>query len=299
VGYTTEEFRERTGLPSGIPVVSAGGDQQCAALGAGIYQEGSIQITTGTGSFVMASSYQLRLDPQMKVLCSVAAVPGQYLLESSILTTSALYSWVASTLYERTNDKAASMCRLNEDAASAPVGSNGVIMLPYFQGRGSPDWNAEASGFFSNITLATTRGDMVRSVLEGIAAEIAENVDLMIQLVGKVDKILISGGLTNLPLFNQIQADMFDRELTVPANKETTSLGAWISASIALGIHASYANAYDASAADATPMLYSPVQSNVGIYQTLRANKSYLYNSLNDAGIYERFRDFQAQMVRN
>jgi xylulokinase/glycerol kinase len=235
----------------------------------------------------------------MKILCSVAAVPGQYILESSILTTSALYSWVASTLYERT-DEADLLRRLGEDAASAPVGANGVIVLPHFQGRGSPDWNAHASGFFSNITLATTRGDLVRAVLEGIAAEIAENVDLMQRRINRVDKVVIAGGLTKLSLFNQIQADMFDMELTVPVNKETTSLGAWMSASVATGVHTSYASAFAAAATSGpSPIVYSPLQDNVDIYRSMKVDKIYLYETLNQAGVYKRFRNFQTRMVRS
>jgi len=299
IGHTTESFKSRTGIRIGTPVVTAGGDQQCAALGAGVMKNGSVQVTTGTGSFVIASSDELKLDPEMRVLCNVSAIPGKFILEASILTTSALYSWIANTLYGEGAGKSEIFHRLEEEANSSPVGSNGVITLPYFQGRGSSDWNTLAKGSFSNITLATTRGDLARSVLEGIAAEIAENVDLLVEHRGEIDTVLVAGGLTNLPLFNQIQADMYNRSILLPSNKETTSLGAWVSAAVALGIHTTYASAWEVATKGSSAMTYSPIEKNVEIYQRLKADKEHLYKVLESAGVYTRSLAFQTHATRN
>ena len=56
LGYATEEFAEKTGLQAGIPFVSGGGDQQCAAVGMGVTGPGSVEITTGTGVFMLCYS---------------------------------------------------------------------------------------------------------------------------------------------------------------------------------------------------------------------------------------------------
>ena len=52
-GYTNEKFAESTRLKTGIPVYSVGGDQQCSALGMGIYEEGDMEVTSGTGAFII------------------------------------------------------------------------------------------------------------------------------------------------------------------------------------------------------------------------------------------------------
>lgn len=291
VGKTTDAFRSRTGMRSGTPVVSAGGDQQCSALGAGIIASGSIQVTSGTGSFVIAASHQPRLDRQMRFLCSVSAIPGQYVLESSILAASSLYLWIANTFYERAEVESASIDRLGEDAARSPAGANAVIALPYLQGRGTPDWNLSATGSFVNITVATTRGDLVRAALEGIVAEISENLDIIVEHVGAPHTIAIAGGLTSLPLFNQIQADMYGRRVTLPSNKETTSLGAWASAAVAIGIHGSYATAVRAAHSGSTFTTITPIDANIPIYSRLRNEKQKLYRALVTAGLYSRFHD--------
>lgn len=125
VGYTSEAFKQSTGLPSGTPVISAGGDQQCAALGSGVIENGAFQVTTGTGSFILASSARLHLDPQMRMICNVSAVQGQYVLESSILTTATVCNWFSANFYDDL-DASSALERMLEDAAASPEGSNGI-----------------------------------------------------------------------------------------------------------------------------------------------------------------------------
>jgi xylulokinase/glycerol kinase len=265
VGTSHQMFEISTGLRSGTPVVSAGGDQQCAALGAGVIEEGSLQITTGTGSFVLASSNAARLDPQRRVMCEVSAVPGKYIIESSILSTGAIYKWFNELAYG-----GGGYDQINADALASPVGSNGVLTLPHFQGRGSPDWNPYAKGAFLNVTLATTKGDLARSILEGVAAEIAENIEIIRETVGRITKITVGGGMTKLDLFNQIQADMYGHEIQLLRNEGTTSLGAFASCAVCAGIYPTYDAALNAANRDQHPLRFAPIAKNVEKYQALK-----------------------------
>ncbi|WP_102345974.1 FGGY-family carbohydrate kinase [Bacillus sp. Marseille-P3661] len=288
VGITTSEFQCRTGLTNGTPVISAGGDQQCAALGAGIIENGSMNITTGTGSFIQTASDNLNLDIQHRTTCNVSAIPGKYIIESSVLTTSSICNWFSKNFYDcEEKDETLLYVRMIEEAQSSPVGSNNVIALPYFQGRGSPDWNTLATGMFFNVSLQTTRGDFARSILEGIAMEISENIDVITETVGEIDSISVSGGLTKSHLFNQIQADVYNKKIMLPGNKETTSLGAWISAAVTLGIYGTYNAAYNKAEIESDKIIYSPVSDNTKIYNGLILHKKKMYNVLKQGGIYQ------------
>ena len=286
VGTTTEAFKSRTGIPSGTPVISAGGDQQCAALGAGIGIQDVFQVTSGTGAYIVAASIELTLDPKMRFLCSTSAIPDRFILESSILTASAIYSWAANALYGLSIYDTSALTRLAEDAAHSPIGANGIIMLPYPQGRGTPDWNSGATASFANITLATTRGDLIRAVLEGIAAEIAENLEILLDYAGPETRLFLAGGLTNLPLFNQIQADTYQRPVWLPRNRETTSLGAWISAAVTMGAYGSYEGAFDMATRNSEAEKYEPIPNNVSAYRKLRIQKEKLYRALVNGDCY-------------
>ncbi len=87
------------------------------------------------------------------------------------------------------------------------------MLLPFFQGRATPQWNPKATASFTNVTLSTTRGDMARALLEGIAYEIRNNLDIVEEQIGKAEKIQIGGGLSKSHAFNQIQADVYGRKL--------------------------------------------------------------------------------------
>ena len=277
-GYTTDTFSKLSRLKTGIPVISAGGDQQCSAMGNGVFNEGDTQVTTGTGSFIITASDKPHIDLYSKVICSVSAVPNKYILESSILTSGTIYDWFNKNFYCSDGTVEYNYDKINYDTENSPPGSNGVILLPHFQGRGSPDWNPNATGLFHGVSLCTKKGDFSRSILEGIAAEIAENIDILRSYVGKMEMINISGGLTKNHLFNQIQADMSGTSINLPSDFETTSLGAWASASMALGLHNSIPEALNYIRKDKA--VYNPIPSNMKIYNNLKTRKKAIYHAL-------------------
>lgn len=280
LGYVIDSFSKITGLKTGIPVISAGGDQQCSAVGNGVINEGDTQVTTGTGSFIITSSDKAHIDKVNKVICSVSAIPNKYILESSILTSGTIYNWFNKNFYCNDETVKYNYDKINLDAENSKPGSNGVILLPHFQGSGSPYWNPNATGLFHGVSLGTKRGDFPRSILEGIAAEISENLDRLRSYVGAMSVINISGGLTKNSLFNQIQADMYGEAVILPADSETTALGAWASGTMALEVYKSIPEALDYASKNKENTVYKPISSNIEIYKDLKVRRKAVYNAL-------------------
>ncbi|MDA8427353.1 MAG: FGGY family carbohydrate kinase, partial [Treponema sp.] len=247
-GFLGPAASRATGLPEGLPLVSAGGDQQCAALGMGLLAPGRLVANTGTGSYVIGLSDRPVFDGLMRLSCNVAATPGNYIVEAGILTSGALYAWFKEKFYDAGG---AGFAAINEEAASSPPGAHGVLLLPHFKGAGSPHWNPNAKGLFFGLSLGTSRGDMARALLEGIAAEMAQNVSLIEALTGPAREVRVSGGLSNFPLYNQIQADLYGRRVLRSGDGEATARGAWISAAVRLGLYDSHAAAFAAAEAAA------------------------------------------------
>ncbi|MHA2079187.1 MAG: xylulokinase, partial [Candidatus Thorarchaeota archaeon] len=94
----TKTAAQETGLNEGTPVVAGGGDQQCAALGVGVVKEGMLKSTTGTGTFLLAHSKTVRLDPGLRVLCSRHVVPNSFVVEASMFTTGSALKWFRDNL---------------------------------------------------------------------------------------------------------------------------------------------------------------------------------------------------------
>ncbi|MDR0440421.1 MAG: carbohydrate kinase [Candidatus Accumulibacter sp.] len=273
----------QTGLPAGLPVVTAGGDQQCAALGLGLFSGERAVANTGTGSYLIGHSGEPALDERMRTACNVSAVPDAYIVEAAVLTSGAIYRWFAE-LGAGEGDGVLAPERLNAEAAAAPAGANDLLLLPHFRGGGAPDGDAEAKGLFYNLTLAATRGEMARAILEGIAIEMRESLELIEALCGRVDSVSVSGGLTRSDLFNRIQSDVFARPVVRFGNGEATSFGAWIAGAVACGFHAGYPQAFSHAVAPDASTTYRPEPANLPVYERQRRRARALRQALTAPG---------------
>ena len=167
---------------------------------------------------------------------------------------------------------------MNEEVAESSLGSGGVYVLPFFQGRGTPDWNSAARGAFAGMSLSTTRGDLARAVLESIALEAANHVALLEGIGGQAAAIVVGGGLTNQPLFPQMLADATNRQVLREHGKvEGTARGAWMSAAVTLGLVDGFEEAFAVAAQDSVYDPYEPNAANVPCYQQMRERINELY----------------------
>ena len=280
VGGLLPSLADETGLPSGLPIITAGGDQQCAALGLGLFSGERAVTNTGTGSYLIGHSDAPALDDRMRTACNISAVPGAYIVEAAVLTSGAIYRWFSELNLGNDVPGIDPFSRLNAEAEAVPAGSNDLILLPHFKGCGAPHWDTEAKGLFYNVTLGTTRGEMARAILEGIAIEMKGSLDLVEQLCGTVSTVSVSGGLTKSDLFNQIQCDVFERPVVRFKNNEATSLGAWIAGSVACGIDTGYPEAFERTVDRSSSVSYRPNPANQPIYERQHRRAQALYKAL-------------------
>ena len=276
LGYTTRQIADMTGCPAGIPLISAGGDQQCAALGMGVIQGGDMEITSGTGGFLLAFADRVPDDIRPDVICGAHAIPGKYVLESSMLSCSSLYDWCLHQFYQGVPETELYET-INRDVLKSPAGANGCIALPYFQGRGTPDWNSHARGSFINLTLNTDRADMARAVLEAVALEAANNIETLERYTGRGGSYFISGGLTHSEEFNRIQASAYDRDILQSDNVEQTALGAWASTAVTTGLYRDYGEALRRAKQRDHITAYLPRADWVSVYKVKRTEMNRLY----------------------
>ncbi len=280
-GYLRNDAALRTGLDSGIPVITAGGDQQCAALGSGLLSEDAVSANTGTGSYVIGFTHAPVLDPGRRIFCTPSAVPGAYHLEASMLSTGTVYRWFSEILNAgRSGQHQFSFKELDQEVNESPPGSHGLLTIPHFKGSGSPYWNPQASGTIHNLNLSTTRGDIARAILEGIAADIGDNIEVLETISHQVASLRVSGGMAKSQVFNQIQADMLGKTVVQPKNYESTALGAWISAAYRTGLSASMEEAYRTASEDSPPAEFIPRAAFSETYRNLARERKRLYEAL-------------------
>ncbi len=272
VGSLQKEVANRLDLPIGIPIISSGGDQQCAALGAGLLDEKRVIANTGTGSYVVGLSSEPIIDPLKRVFCTPSAISGLYHLEGTMISTGSIYRWFRELLCVE-NASAIDFGTLDELVALSPPGADGVLVIPHFKGSGSPYWKSEAKGKIENLTLSTTRGDIARAILESIALEIKENVSIFEELTSFIQEMWVSGGMAKSAIFNQIQADILQKNVIRPFNTETTTLGAWVNASVALGEYSDHNKAYHAATQGSIVHSFTPNKDLYTLYEKVEMKK--------------------------
>lgn len=289
VSKLSKDMAVITGLTEGIPVIIAGGDQQNAAIALNIIKPGYAEANTGTGSFVIGFSEKPAFDKKNRVLCSAAAIPGKWIVEAGIFNTGSIYRWFKEQFYQSQFEAKESYKILDKEVMESPVGSNGVMILPHFEGSAAPYWNPMAKGLIFNLSLGTKRGDFSRAILEGICMEIADNISLIENITGNISTVSVAGGMTKFDLFNKIQANCFNKTVIKYKNSEASSLGAAIASAVTLGIYSSYEEAFLNMVTD-DPVTFYPTSEDVCKYEELIKRKNGLYNALNEKGIYEMFK---------
>lgn len=226
IGTIDSNYAKLTGLAEGTLVISCGGDQQCGALGQGVIEPGDVSVNFGTGAYVIMAADRFPEGLSEKIACNTYSIPGMYILESSLLTCGSALDWLLGILGHPGETQL-----VGESLRKSPKGAGGAIASPFFQG--SLDANMPTFGEFANMTIATTKYDLIRALLEGICNEIRKQLDEM-ERISPINNIRISGGLTKTPEFCELLADALQRTVIRSDDGNATTNGAWMSAMYAL-----------------------------------------------------------------
>lgn len=234
VGSVTKKFSDETGILPGTPVISAGGDQQCSVLGSGLTRDCQIGVTVGTGAYVAGASSKPVFDAEKRVHTCIGAVPGSWVIEASSPAAGSICDWSRKVLFGEDSP----VCEMDRALSAAPPGANGVIMLAEHAGQGCLHNYSEGRGVYLNMSLGTSKSDLARASFEGVVAEIADCCRVLVELLHAEKSIIITtGGLSRLPLFNQVLSDMLLAEVRQSRMEDTTALGAWAQAAAAVGAY--------------------------------------------------------------
>ncbi|MBO5565911.1 MAG: xylulokinase [Succinivibrio sp.] len=240
-GNITKEAAKATGLLKGTIVAGGAGDNAAAAIGTGVCRDGMAFVTLGTSGVVFSHTSKPVIDPLGRVHTFCAAVPNAWTAISCTLAAGLSLRWTRDELYEAENKK----CKKNgkdiydlmtSKAAKVPVGSDGLIYLPYLMGERSPILDPDARGVFFGLSAMHTKAHMTRAVLEGITLSQRHNLHVLSEM-GIVPEVLrgCGGGLAS-KVWRQMLADALKCKVVTTKNKEGPALGAAILAGVASGL---------------------------------------------------------------
>ena len=212
-----------------LPVTGLIVDQQAALLAQSCLEPGTAKCTYGTGAFLLAQLGTRPVRSGAGLTTSVAwRLRGltSYCVDGQVYTAASAVRWLVELGLV---DGAEQL-----DAVAAPS-SDGVICVPALAGLAAPWWEPAATASFSGMTLSSGRGQLVRAVLEGIAAQVAGLAELIGADLGTpLLRLRVDGGLTRSQVLMQAQADLAQLPVDVYPSAHATAAGAAACARLAL-----------------------------------------------------------------
>lgn len=244
IGMTLQGVGLQLGLRSSVPVVSAGHDTQFALFGSGAAQNQAF-LSSGTWEILMARSGLPKLDDQALqkgVTVELDAQKGLYNPAVQWLS-SAVVEWVVQQFYDQDLPRDELYSLMVREAEEAGEGAGGVIFSPNF----SCDEEGQGQGSLEGLSIHTTRGQIVRAVFEGLSKQLHTNFQCLARLCDLEDgPVVMVGGGTKNPLWNQLRANALQRPLHIVEQTEATVIGAAMFAYFSVGFYSTLQEAQQA-----------------------------------------------------
>jgi xylulokinase len=291
VGSVSVEAAARTGFLEGTPICVGAGDQNSAVVGAGIVESGYLSVSMGTGGIAITYLDRPFRDPGGMSMVTNHAIHGKWQLEGLQAGAAGVFRWFRDEIATLEKRDAASRDEdpyelINELIRNTPVGAKGLVFLPYLASATAPRWNAHARGTLAGLTFAHDRGCLARAFIEGITLEMKDILSAMLASGIEVDTVRIMGGATKSPLWNQIQADVYDRRVETLKVTDAALLGAAVFAGTGSGC---FRDIRDAVGRMVTvDRVYEPIRENVEIYDELYDVYGRLYEGMDEKEVFER-----------
>ena len=242
LGKITKYAADELGLDGDTIVVQGAVDAQSGVIGMGVRRPGKVSLVTGSSHIIMTfSDRPLKatgyVPPQMDGMFK-----GYGMMSGGQTSSGSILSWFKSNFAGDLLEKAKTEGKsaywyLDNEAKKIPPGSEGLLVLDWWQGNRDPYADTNIRGMIYGLSLNHTRGHIFRAIMEGIAYGTNNNLECFKKDGFDIKEVIAGGGITNSELFMQIHADVSNLIINVPEQKETPTLGNAILAAVGVGIY--------------------------------------------------------------
>ncbi len=282
-GQLRDDIRREWGLENAPLIVVGGHDQTCGAIGAGMIREGMGVDSSGTATVFSSAFAKPRLDDGMfnaYYPCYCHAAPGLYFTFALNHTGGIVLRWFRDNIAKGEAQQAAALgedfyARMDKRSAGGP---SPVLVLPHFNGSGTPVCDMQSKGAVVGMTLSTTLEEIYKGILDGLTYELRLNVEMMRAAGIRLDEIRAVGGGAKSPLWLQTKADVLGMPIVTLQCKEAGCLGAAALAAVAGGVYPDLKAAVDGMVR--TERAYQPDTKNAARYDAQYEIYKSLYPAL-------------------
>ena len=229
-GYVSKKIARLLNLNENTFVVTGGHDQSCSALGAGGVDSGLAVYSSGTVDCITPVFNEPIFSAELKKtnLCTYDhAVPGMYTTVAFSLTGGNILRWFRNEFGKSEIEEAQNL-RSNPYELlirKMPESPTKLMVLPYFTPTGTPYFDTKIKGAILGLTLSTTREEIMKALLEGVAFEMRLNLEILESVGYKIHELRVIGGGAKSRIWNQLKADILGKPITVPDVTEAGCMG--------------------------------------------------------------------------
>ena len=217
IGKISEAAAKELHLDSGANVITGLPDLHTGAIGSGSIDADEVHLCLSTTAWISAPTSKKKTDIYHSIASVPGIFPGEYLIANNHETAGESLDWFRDNFFDNGSAPlaATSFSELDRLSSRSSPGSNGVVFTPWLAGERSPVDDKNARAAFIGLSLATTRADLTRSVLEGVALSNRWLMEPFVKFKGggSPDKVRIIGGGANSDLWCQIHADVLKTEV--------------------------------------------------------------------------------------
>ncbi len=216
------------GIMPEMPFVVGAADGQLANLGIGAILPGEVAVSVGTSGAIRQITKGFKISENRETFCY--SFTEDYSIVGGPTNNGGIaLQWLKDLLnYEGSFEE------FLAEAKQVAPGAEGIVFLPYINGERAPLWNQNAKGNFYGMTLTHKREHFIRAVLEGITLNLYQIGKALERIAGEPEKIYVNGGLARSPLWLQMMADVFGKEVFVPESHHSAAWGAAWTALVAI-----------------------------------------------------------------
>ena len=247
LGRIQEAVAQEVWLSPETVVAQGGIDAHAGEIALGAVGAGDLALILGSSTCHMAQS-------PTPVFANIwgpypdALVEGMFTLEGGQTATGSIIQWLvehfgAEAVGQATSRGQDVYAYLDDLAETVPPGSEGLLVLDYFQGNRTPYKDPLARGTVVGLTLKHTLAHLYRAVVEGICFGTRQILEDMAAHGFRLTRVVAGGGGAKSRLWTQIQADVLGHPIHLPRDKETMALGAAIWAGLGAKLFANYQEA--------------------------------------------------------
>lgn len=226
IGELNSARAAQLGLPAGIPVASGGGDNMMGAIGTGNVKPGVLTMSLGTSGTVYAYSDKPVADREGSVAAFCSSTNGWLPLICTMNCT------VSTELMRNLLDT--DLAGFERDIASASIGADGIIALPFFNGERTPNLPNACASVFGLDPSNTTKANLLRATAEGATFGLRYGIEAFRRIGLSIDTIHLTGGGASSPTWRQMVADICRLPVVNLKQNEGAAFGAALQALWAL-----------------------------------------------------------------